>query len=127
MNINDAFSSNYIKASDLQGRDVPVVIRGVEIEPVGRDKDQKPVIYFRGKEKGMVLNKTNANAISKLYGADTNGWLGKSIIIYPTETEFGGETVECIRIRLKAGPGAAAPAPQPVAMHDELDPDQIPF
>jgi hypothetical protein len=143
VDINAAFPSNYIKASDLQGGDRNVVIRAVEVEGVGRDKDQKPVLYFQGKEKGLVLNKTNANAISKLYGSDTANWLGKAIVIYPTETEFGGETVECIRVRLKQGNGVThqqmnggAPQqrqqPQPSAAyagptHEPLGEDDIPF
>lgn len=138
MNINEAFPSNYIKASDLQGRDVTVVIKSVEVEGVGRDKDQKPVVYFRGKEKGLVLNKTNSNAISKLYGAETSAWMGRPITIYPTETEFGGETVECIRVRLKVkqNPVAAAieqPRSAPAQptytgpTHEPLGDDDIPF
>ena len=99
-NINDAFPSNYLKASDLGGRQVVVTIDRVEFEPVGRDKEVKPVLYFVGKTKGVVLNKTNGRKITEITGsAMTEEWVGSAITIYPTETEFAGETVECIRVK----------------------------
>ena len=123
--IRDSFPSKYLKAGDLQGRPVPVVIKNVEYEAVGQDRTMKPVLYFRGKEKGMVLNKTNCNTIIQLTQTpDPDEWVGVSIVIYPTETSFGGEQVDCIRVRKDAGarerarPAAAAPrrierAPEP--------------
>ena len=68
MNINGAFPSNFIKAADLQGSEPIVTIKSVEFEPVGQEKEMKPVVYFVNKEKGMVLNKTNANTIATLTG-----------------------------------------------------------
>jgi len=123
MNIDSAFPSNYLKASDLGDNQPVVTIDRVEVEAVGRDKEMKPVLYFRGKEKGLVLNKTNGRKIAELLGSkDTEDWIGGQIRIYATETEFGGETVECIRIK-----GAKAqPKPQP-APAVEMDDESIPF
>ena len=124
MNINTAFPSNYIKASDLNGSAVPVTIREVKVEEVGRTKDRKPVVYFLGKEKGLVLNRTNSKKIAEIAGSpDTEDWGGTVIAIYPTETEFGGETVECIRVK---APKAAKPVPPPPPPADE-PPDDIQF
>lgn len=130
MNIDSAFPSAYLKASDL-GTSTPVVtIDRVEVEPVGRDREMKPVVYFKGKEKGVVLNKTNSNMIAGLTGSrDTDDWSGCQIRLYATTTEFGGETVECIRIKAagvaKAKPKPAPqPAEEPVAVLDDSD---IPF
>lgn len=133
-NINDAFPSNYLKASDLKGSEVVVVIDHVAFEPVGRQKEMKAVLYFKGKEKGVVLNKTNATKITQIAGsAQTEDWEGVRIKLYPTETEFGGETVECIRI--KTAPAAAAtrqapappPAPEPEPSGAPVDLSDIPF
>ena len=128
MNIDSAFPSNYLKASDL-GTNAPVVtIDRVEIEPIGRNKEMKPVLYFAGKEKGVVLNKTNSNMIASLLGSrDTDDWHGCSIRLYATTTEFGGETVECIRIKAavqRQAPAPRPPAPEPVA---PLTDEDIPF
>ena len=124
MNIDSAFPSNYLKASDLGDKKPVVTIDRVEVEPIGRDKEMKPVIYFQGKEKGLVLNKTNAKKIAELTGSkDTEDWAGCQVTIYATETEFGGETVECIRVK---GANAAKPAARPAPVVD-LDESEFPF
>ena len=130
MNINDAFPSNYLKASDLKGKAVVVTIRSVELEEVGRTKERKPVLYFQGKEKGIVLNRTNSKKIAELAGSqDTDDWHGVEVAIYPTETEFGGETVECIRIKApKAAQRKAAPPPEPEpVVGGPVFDDDVPF
>ena len=114
MNINDAFPSNYLKASDLGDVQPVCAIDRVEIEPVGRDKEMKPIVYFKGKQKGLVLNKTNSKKIAEISGSpDTDDWGGVSVKLYATETEFGGETVECIRIKAAKPVAAARRAAQP--------------
>lgn len=127
MNIDSAFPSTYLKASDL-GDQMPVVtIDRVEVEPVGRDKEMKPVVYFKGKEKGVVLNKTNSRKIAELTGSkDTDDWTGCQIRLYATETEFGGEMVECIRVKAAGSPKAAKPAPRPEPEH-MIDDSEVPF
>src|SRR6266404_6145292 len=79
MDIGSAFATKYLKASDLQGRDVTVKMGRVEQEKVG--DDHKLILYFQGKEKGMVLNRTNANSIADVYGGETEDWYGHSIIL----------------------------------------------
>ena len=134
-NINDAFPSNYLKASDLKGNQAVVTIDRVEFEAVGRDKEMKAVIYFIGKNKGVILNKTNARKIIEISGsALTEEWHGTAVVLYPTETEFGGETVECIRIKPvnKAKMQRMTPAPPPVQQQvredlNDFDAEEIPF
>lgn len=102
MNINDAFPSKYIKANDLKGHDVLVTVARVTREDVGgngEEGDIKPIVYFQGTKKGLVLNKTNCNRIASMYGPETDAWVGKQVTLFPTETEFGGNMVDCIRIR----------------------------
>lgn len=100
MNINQAFPSKFLKAADLNDTALNVTIKGVKMETVAQDGDIKPVVYFDGQSKGLVLNKTNTRKIIGIAGtAETDEWTGKIIQIYPTETEFAGETVECIRVR----------------------------
>jgi len=63
----------------------------------------KPVLYFKGKEKGMVLNKTNAKTIAELYGNNTDDWLGQKIVLFKDECEAFGKRVECVRVRNQKG------------------------
>lgn len=126
-NINDAFPSKYIKASDLRGGQPTVTIDHVAFEQVGRERESKPVVYFRGKEKGLVLNKTNANKITSLLGtAETEAWEGRQIRLYGTEVEFGGETVEGIRVKAAAPPppngGSRQAAPPSARREPEAPP-----
>lgn len=102
MHIDEMIPSKYLKASDLKGRGHVVVISHLEqAEFKNRDgkQEKKWVVYFVGKQKGMTLNVTNIKKIGKLHGPENKNWQGKAIEIYPTETNFGGEEVDCIRVR----------------------------
>lgn len=114
MRITEAFPSNYLRAGDLQDRNVTVVIDRVDMEEIGGSGDHKPVIYFQGKEKGMVLNKTNAANIAVAYGDDTDNWSGGEIVLFPAMVDFQGRSVAAIRVRVpprKPGNGAGRAAP----------------
>jgi arabinogalactan endo-1,4-beta-galactosidase len=129
MNINEAFPSNYLKAADLQGRQVLVRMDRVEYEMIGNDK--KLILYFEGKEKGMVLNKTNANNIAHIYGDDTTEWRGAEIVLFEAMVDFQGKTVPAIRVR-PPQKKAAPPQRKPAMAEAEGDPrgdmdDAIPF
>ncbi len=135
MNINDTFPSNYLKATDLQGREIPVTISAVEIQTIGND--QKPILFFQGKQKGVVMNKTNAMNIAAAYGPDTDGWYGKQVILFSVWTDFQGKSVQAIRIRPAQQPAQQMQAPinpapmqqapqQRPAVDPALD-DSIPF
>lgn len=122
MNLNKAFPSLYLKAADLNGAAVTVTIREVKVEPVGRNKEMKLVAYFMGKEKGVVLNVTNARKIAEIAGSqDTEDWGGTMVALYPTETEFAGETVECIRVRAPKTAPKPKPEPEPAYSADPDD------
>lgn len=98
MKIGEAFPSKYIKAADLQGRPVKAVIDSVEITNIGDDED-KLVIYFRGKKKGLVCNVTNARMIEEIMGSDeTDEWAGREILLYPTKVDYAGRRVDAIRV-----------------------------
>ena len=115
MNFRTLFPSDYVAASDLCRQDVTVVIASITQEEVGESKDLLPVLRFAGMKKGMVLNRTNAKRIAAMYGNDCDGWVGKPITLYESETEFRGETVPCIRVRPEQPKPSALAVPAPVA------------
>ena len=98
MRISSAFPSQYLKAADLQGQRVGVTMSHVTMEDIGGDL--KPILYFQGKEKGLVLNKTNANTIAGAYGDDTTEWTGKAIQMYEAMVDFQGRQVAAIRVHI---------------------------
>ena len=111
------FDREYIGAWDLEGRDVTVTIeRAVGGEIIGEKgrKDKKPILHFVGKEKTMIVNRTNGKTIATLYGPKVEDWKGKRITLYPSMTRApdGSGDVECIRIR-PAVPKIAVKPPTP--------------
>lgn len=105
MLISNAFPGNYLKAADLQGRTVTVAVSDCRMEDLGGE--EKPVLYFQGKDRGMVLNKTNASAIVSAYGDDTGAWVGRPLDLFVARVSFQGRMVDGLRVRVPA------PAPQP--------------
>ncbi len=101
--VRKLYDKSMIYAYDLEGRDVTVTIEkvvGGTLVGKGGTKNKKPILYFKGSEKGLGLCITNARVIAGLYGGfKSEDWVGKSITLYPTTTTFGSETVDCIRIR----------------------------
>lgn len=96
------YDSEFLYAFHLQGKEHTLEIgkvTGGELTGQGGKKARKPLIYFKGKEKPLALNKTNGKTVAAMYGTDTKGWLGKLITIFATTTDFGGKTVDCIRVK----------------------------
>jgi len=119
VNIRDAVGSEgkYLKAADLQGRDWPLTIAGIQQEDVSGqgEPEMKWVVYFRGGQKGLVLNVTNATTIADQLGDETNAWMGRQVTLFPTQTDFQGKQVACIRIRLQQPQqNGQAPGGQPM-------------
>jgi hypothetical protein len=99
---SDAFPSKYLRAVDLPDRDIPVRIDRVVMEDmgVGRDMETKPVIYFKDKTKGVVLNKVNTDTLSAAYGDEMDDWSGHPAIMFKVNTEVKGQPKKGIRFRL---------------------------
>lgn len=114
MKTSEMFPSKYVAEADLGGQERIMVMRAIAFEEVGKEKDRKPVLYFEKAQKGLVLNKINTRKIESLYGTDTDDWMGHPIALYPSETDFQGETVACIRVRAPRtnSKTVAAPAPK---------------
>jgi len=97
MIIDTVFPSKYLKAADLQGKRLTVTIAVVAMETIGSDR--RAVVYFQEIEKGLVLNKTNANMIKEITGSgETGNWIGTKIVLYPTRVDFQGRRVDSIRV-----------------------------
>lgn len=139
MKVSEAFPSKWIAAADLNNQNVRVVIQRVEIEKIG--DDTKPVIYFKGKTKGLVCNKTNAKAIEMAYGDEMNDWAGSELILFPILTDYQGKQVDAIRVRAPQPKDNPKPAQQAAprrqvggisdtisedTYHDSQDPE-VPF
>lgn len=116
MKISQAFPSKYLRAGDLQDKAHVVIVARIDMADIGQEghPEQKPVLYFQGRDKGLVLNKTNAETLSFVYGDETNAWVGQPVEVYPDTVMFKGAVTPCIRVRR---PVQAAQG-QPVARQD---------
>lgn len=90
-------AGDHLKAEDLQGHEVRVSIEKYEI--VDFDDGKKIILFFTGKKKTLVTNKTNAKAIAASFGNSPDDWVGRTIFLYPATTEFNNKTVPCLRVR----------------------------
>lgn len=133
MNLNDVFSGNFLKAEDLQGKTVRVTISKVEIKEF--DDGKKIIIGFQGKDKCLVVNKTNASIIAENTGSrETDDWIGQTMQLTVKKVEFQGKLVPAIRVVLvdqsaPATPVRRVPAPQlPSDVEtEETGSDVVPF
>lgn len=72
-------------------------VKGVEGgKPVVKTK---PVLYFKEDVPKMIMNITNGNTLSALYGSHPENWIGKQIQLYSVTGKFFGKEQEALRIR----------------------------
>lgn len=128
MDVRTLYDNEYLYAFDLQGKDVTVVIESVKggtLVGTGGKSNKKPVIRFKGKEKALALNITNARVIAGLYGGfDAELWIGKAVTLYPTTTTLRAQTVECIRVRPIKPNGRKAVEPTAAPVTDVREPGE---
>lgn len=103
MKMNDLFPSKYLKTGDVSGKGETYTIEKLEVEKF-KDKEgdeaTKPVLYFKGEKKGLVLNKTNAARLSEKFGDESDGWAGKKIVLRLESVEAFGKMQDSIRIKV---------------------------
>ena len=113
MDYNEVFPnlSNSLKKEDLP-KPAKVIIESIEV--VEFDEGPKLRLNFKGKEKHLICNKTNARTIASMHGNDTDGWVGKEIVLYnDPNVAMGDKVVGGIRVQYQVAT-------------DDLD-DDIPF
>jgi hypothetical protein len=108
MKLADLFPSKYFKAADIQTQ-LLVTIGGLQMENMpGRSgqMETKPVLYFQGQDRSLVLNQVNANTLAELFGEETDDWAGQRVVLFSTRVPFGNQMTDGLRLK-------AAPSQQP--------------
>src|SRR5262249_60479798 len=90
------------------------------IEPVGRDREEKLVVRLVGTDKGLIINKSNFDVISGLYGTDEDDWIGREIHLRVGPSKMNGTP----SIIANAPPLTKATRPRPEAAPSD---DDVPF
>ena len=107
---SDVFPSKYISSADIDGREIELIIKDVQMEDVS-DGEQKAVVYFTKGHKGMVLNMTNWTTLEDEYGGDTDHWTNQPVILCVERTTFKGKPTKGLRLKI---PPKAKPQPKPL-------------
>jgi hypothetical protein len=92
--------SKYFRASDLTAP-ITLTIANVgqaEFGADGQPKELKPYIEFSDHQQMLVINKTNADILTLLFGDDTDAWHKQRITLSPARTPFKGKVVDTIRV-----------------------------
>lgn len=118
MKISDLYPSKFIKSDDLQGRSHRLTIMSVTVEEIS-DTERKPVLRFMRREKGLVLNKTNATHLAQAFGDDTIMWQGLEVDLVAMPTTFNGKPVQGIVVM-----PVHQPARDPSRVYQEQDAQQ---
>lgn len=112
MKKDSVYPSKYLKATDLRDKDVTVEIESAEYITL----QGKPslLVKFIGKDKGLIVKPSVWDQIAQVVGDDdSDNWTGHKITLFPTETDFAGQTYEVVRVRTKKRPmNGSRPAPK---------------
>lgn len=81
--------------------------------------EHRPFVFFKGAQKPLVCNATNAESFSAMAGSeDTDRWIGMRVTLYQTQVRSkGGKPVTGIRVR----PMKATAAPDEMGAGQPVD------
>lgn len=104
------YQSRFLDASDLAKAQVPVKISRITTEAIRDPQDfkklvRKILIFFEGKKKPMVVNKSNFKFLRSQFGEDTDAWIGQQLLVYSVPMEAFGRTVDALRLRMQSADG----------------------
>jgi hypothetical protein len=96
--------SEVIRYADLAERgditlEIAKVVKGKVTGKSGKGSS-KAMISFKGAERPLAAGTAILSSIAKLYGKNTDKWVGKLVTLYADdEVMFGGERVGGVRCR----------------------------
>ena len=106
------YQSKYLSPSDLQGRAVRVTIEKVTLEEMynrnaaqGEErKSKQAVLWFVGKHKGLIINRTRLAQLVGIFGTDeSDKYHGQQVILTPSK-QAGKDTIH-IHAAMQEGAG----------------------
>jgi hypothetical protein len=128
MKTDDVFPKKWLAGEDLP-HDTTATIQRVVMEelhnPATRKKERKPVAYFAGKRKALILNRTNWLTLAGLYGDESDAWSGKRIVMGADEVDSPQGRVKAVRIRA-VNPDTLAKPPAEIAEPEDDEDEVVP-
>ena len=117
MHIDQLYPSRFLRCADLGGKPMRVTIANIKREDIGGES--KVVMSFTDGTKQLILNKTNARSVARIFGDETRGWSNKNIMLVPARVDFKGDEVDAIRIKPAASPRPVSKNEPPPSFDDE--------
>lgn len=99
--VSSIYSSPWLKAEDLAGRSARVTIAHAGQEDIRQaDGTTQPriVVDFVGKQKRLILNKTQATQLLGIAGDDTDDWRGVEVILSPVPNAQGKQSLAIMSV-----------------------------
>lgn len=124
--ISEVYQSNsdFLKAEDIGANFWTATVKGVDMKSFD-DGSRKLLLMFHELDKGLVLNKTNADTIGELYGKNTDGWVNRQVMLMTMPVDYQGKKVQAIRLRAPAQQ-QAMPQRQPGQLQPQATPGPMP-
>lgn len=118
MNIFSSALFPYLSGEMIGDGEVTLTIKDVVMEKLsnGKTTENKPVVKFKERDKGWVLNKSNAKALAEKLGAETDNWRGSRVVLHAPMIEAFGKQMRSVRAKkviLAAKNGSAGRATAP--------------
>lgn len=111
MNVHAAFRGDYLAGIEFGEREPTFTIDHVKVVELEGDDGKikpKPVVYVKETDRGWVLCRTSAHALSQLFGTpETAKWTGRRVTLHAVEVLVGSERKPGIRV--KGSPDITAP------------------
>jgi hypothetical protein len=118
----DAFPSKWLKGTDI-GDTQPTWTISAYTQEEMPGGEKKWVLFFEEEQKGLVLNRTNADVCAKQWGDDFDDWIGQKIGLFTMPVQFNGKVTDSIRLRV--APRKRPPVPPKKTTAEEID-DELP-
>lgn len=98
MDFRDLYAGKYLNTSDVKEKPFRGTIVRAKAEEM-KDGKVKAVIYFEGRDRGLVLNGTRHDTLIQITGsANSEDWIGTKIDVRDGMTNYGGKPTGCIVI-----------------------------
>ena len=91
----------HIVGDSLVGKTVTLTIKAFTQDDLSAGNgrtERKYLLMFEETPKTLILNKTNAKTIAKLYGGETGDWKGKRITLFSEQVRAFGANHNAIRV-----------------------------
>ena len=94
--------SDFLATKDIpEGEKLDCKIVAMNKKELGKgEKATTKLIASLESGKSFVINKTNAERLAKNFGTTHyKEWIGKTFILYRSETTYAGQEVDCLRVQ----------------------------